>query len=342
MYTHLFRPLFFRLDPEAAHQLTITLLRLAGRLPPVAALLKLAFRPARPAAPVHAFGLTFPNPVGLAAGYDKEGEALRGLACLGFGHLEIGTVTPLGQPGNPAPRIFRIPSEMAVINRMGFPNRGAAAMAARLKSRPGRGLILGINLGKNKATQLEDAVQDYCTLLHTFASLGDYLAINVSSPNTPGLRQLQSQGTLSNLLVEIAVQRARAVVSLGHPLPILVKLAPDLSWPEINSALGAIQDSGMDGVIACNTTIARDHLASPLGKEAGGLSGLPLKEHSTAVIHYIYEHTQGKLPIIGVGGIMSPQDACQKLEAGASLIQIYTGMIYAGPGLVQAVLDGIH
>jgi dihydroorotate dehydrogenase len=338
MYSHLFRPLLFRLDPESAHRLTINLLRLAGALPLAPAFLQWLFRPAYPGPEVKAFGLTFANPVGLAAGYDKEGKALKGLASLGFGHLEMGTVTPKAQPGNPFPRLFRIPKEKAVINRMGFPNRGAAAMAANLRRRK-RDYILGINLGKNKAIPLEEAGRDYCNLIQTFAPLADYLAINVSSPNTPGLRQLQSRRFLEGLLSDVAGQRGNEVVNLHHPLPVLVKVAPDLTWAELDDALTAILDTGMDGIIATNTTTARDRLVSSVGKEEGGLSGLPLKERSTAVIRYINQHTEGKLPIIGVGGIMSAQDALEKLEAGAVLVQVYTGMIYAGPGLVRDILN---
>jgi len=341
MYKSLARPLLFRLKPETAHRLTIDLLRLAGLFPPVVSGLRWFFAPVQLGPAVKAFSLTFQNPVGLAAGYDKEGVALQGLASLGFGHLEIGTVTPQPQPGNPAPRVFRIPAEQAVINRMGFPSQGVNAMAARLSRKAKRGYVLGINLGKNKTTPLEAAGQDYQSLVQILAPLADYLAINVSSPNTPGLRQLQSRRALQTLLDGVASQRRQSAAALDHPLPILVKLAPDLSWAEIDEALSAIQSSGMDGVIATNTTVGREGLASPLGKEAGGLSGLPLKEHSTQVIRYIYQHTGGKLPIIGVGGIMTPQDALEKLDAGATLVQLYTGMIYAGPGLVKAVLDAL-
>ena len=342
MYKAFARPLLFRLRPETAHRLTINLLRLAGLFPPVLSVLRWSFSPAKPGPEVKAFGLTFPNPVGLAAGYDKEGQAIQGLACLGFGHLELGTVTPQPQPGNPAPRVFRIPAEQAVINRMGFPSQGACAMAVRLGRQRKRSTILGINLGKNKNTPLEEAGQDYQSLVQSFAPLADYLAVNVSSPNTPGLRQLQSRRALQALLDGIASQRRQSAASLGHPLPVLVKLAPDLSWAEIDEALAAIQSSGMDGVIATNTTVGRAGLASPLGSEAGGLSGLPLRAHSTQVVRYIYERTGGKLPIIGVGGIMTPRDALEKLDAGATLVQLYTGMIYAGPGLVKAVLDFLH
>lgn len=227
-----------------------------------------------------------------------------------------------------------------MINRMGFPNQGAEVAAARLPHKR-LGSVLGINLGKNKTTPLEEAYLDYQSLIRTFAPLADYLAINISSPNTPNLRQLQSRTALQDLLAEIAVQRQELLPTLHKPLPILVKLAPDLTWPEMDDVLQAIQDHGMDGVIATNTTTSREGLKSRLGEEAGGLSGLPLKERSTEVIRYIYQATNGKLPIIGVGGIMTPRDAQEKLDAGACLIQLYTGMIFSGPGLVKEVLNSL-
>lgn len=341
-YTSLLRPAFFRMKPEAAHHLTLGMLRLAAAVPLMVPLLTRIFAPRQSGPEVKAFGLTFPNPVGLAAGYDKEGEAIPGLASLGFSHLEIGTVTPRPQPGNPSPRVFRIPAEGAVINRMGFPNRGAGPVMACLCKLSGetgkyRGSILGVNLGKNKDTPLENAGDDYTSLIKSFAPLASYLAINVSSPNTPGLRQLQSRSALETLLGEIASLRKTLLPGLSRPLPILVKLAPDLSWPEIDDALAAIEISGMDGVIATNTTLSRSSLRSPLGSEAGGLSGAPLRSLSTEVIRYIAQ--QSRLPVIGVGGIMSPEDAYEKLDAGAVLVQLYTGMIYAGPGLVKTILD---
>lgn len=345
LYTGVLRPALFRMEPEKAHRLTIRLLRLSAAVPLVLPVLRKFFAPRQPARQVKAFGLVFPNAVGLAAGYDKEGEAIPGLASLGFGHIEIGTVTPRPQPGNLQPRVFRIPAEEAVINRMGFPNRGAEQMERRLcklGTASGRwgGSILGINLGKNKDTPLENAIDDYARLVQIFAPWCSYLAINVSSPNTPGLRRLQTRAALESLLAEIARERQGLLPCLGRHLPVLVKLAPDLSWPEVDDALAAIESSGMDGVIATNTTISRSTLFSPLGKEAGGLSGAPLRALSTKVIRYIASHT--RLPVVGVGGIMCPRDALEKLDAGAALVQVYTGMIYAGPGLVKAILEQIH
>jgi dihydroorotate dehydrogenase len=334
-----FRAFLFRLDPERAHALSLGLIRLAGALPPIHALLWRLFT--GPDRPIQAFGLDFRNPIGLAAGYDKDGLGWRGLACLGFGHLELGTVTPRPQPGNPRPRLFRIPSEHAVINRMGFPGLGAEFLAQRLSGPRPAGLVIGVNLGKNKDTPNPDAAGDYLLLLQRFAPLVDYLAINVSSPNTAGLRDLQARAELEGLLQALADERQRQIEVLGHTVPLLVKLAPDLDDDALDDALDAILASSMDGVIATNTTIRRDGLSSPLGRESGGLSGAPLTELSTAMIRKIHARTAGRLPIIGVGGIMDTASARAKLDAGATLLQVYTGMVYAGPGLVKQILLGI-
>lgn len=334
-----FRALLFRLDPERAHALSLGLIRLAGALPPTRILLRALF--SGPAHPVHAFSLDFRNPIGLAAGYDKDGLGWRGLACLGFGHLELGTVTPRPQPGNPRPRLFRLPAERAIINRMGFPGLGADFLAQRLSGPRPAGLVIGVNLGKNKDTPLAEAGGDYLALLRQFAPLADYLAINVSSPNTAGLRDLQARAELEGLLQALAGERQRQVEALGRPVPLLVKLAPDLDDEALDDALDAILASGMDGVIATNTTIRRDGLSSPLRRESGGLSGAPLTELSTAMIRKIHDRTVGRLPIVGVGGILDPASARAKLDAGATLLQVYTGLVYAGPGLVKQILLGI-
>ncbi len=334
-----FRPFLFRLPPEQAHALTLSLLRLAGALPPAQALLRLCF--AAPPDPLQAFGLAFSNPVGLAAGYDKDGLGWRGLACLGFGHLEIGTVTPLAQPGNPRPRLFRLSQERALINRLGFPGRGAGFVATRLQGKRPPGLVLGVNLGKNKDTPLEQAAQDYLLLVEKFAPLADYLAINVSSPNTTGLRRLQARHALDDLLAQLEQERRAQEAGLKKRLPLLVKLAPDLTDQELDDALEAIQGNRMDGVIAANTTLSREDLHSPVAGESGGLSGVPLSERSTAMVRQIYQRTGGKLPVIGVGGVMSYADARLKLDAGAILVQLYTGLVYTGPGLVRSILQGL-
>jgi dihydroorotate dehydrogenase len=335
---HLIRPLLFRLDPERAHALTLRALQLAQALPPVGVLLRKIY--AAPPRPVRAFGLEFPNPVGLAAGYDKDGLAWQGLACLGFGHIEIGTVTPHPQPGNPKPRVFRLPAEQALINRMGFPGKGAEFVASHLKAPRPPGLILGVNLGKNKDTPLEEAAQDYLALVQVFASLADYLVINVSSPNTVGLRRLQARDALHDLLGALQQERQVQEDRLEKKVPILVKLAPDLTNEELEDALQGIQESGMDGVIATNTTLSRDGLQSSLANQAGGLSGAPLTWRSVETIRRIADLTRGRLPIIGVGGVMDADDARAKLDAGAILVQVYTGLVYRGPGLIKEILMG--
>ena len=337
MYTRL-RPWLFRLSPESAHAYTLTLLRLAGALHPVRAVLQRLFSAAPQ--PVRVFGLEFSNPIGLAAGYDKDGLAWRGLACLGFGHIEIGTVTPRPQPGNPRPRLFRVPQQQALINRMGFPGKGADFVAKRLTGSRPSNLILGVNLGKNADTPLENAASDYSLLLRRFTPQADYLAINVSSPNTIGLRRLQARENLEKLLNELDRERRFQEALLRKRPPLLVKLAPDLNQAELEDALAAIMGAGMDGVIAANTTLDRTGMPTWTTQEAGGISGVPLREQSTAMIASISRMTQGKLPIIGVGGVFSATDMRAKLDAGASLVQVYTGLVYLGPGLVRLILSG--
>lgn len=334
----LFRSLLFKLDPEVAHALTLRLVGLAGRIPPSRWLLERMFTP--PEKPVRAFGLTFRNPVGLAAGYDKDCQSVAGLSALGFGHLELGTVTPRPQPGNPKPRVFRLIEEEGVINRMGFPGRGmayAAGQMSKVARRP-RSTVIGLNLGKNKDTPLEAAAEDYIALMRTFAPLADYLAINISSPNTVGLRRLQGREMLDGLLGAIAQERRSSSIEY----PILVKIAPDLSDEELDDAVGAILDSGMDGIIAANTTLSRDGVRSALRVEAGGLSGRPLTGLGDSVLAKTLARVNGRVPVVGVGGIMSPDDAKRKLDLGATLVQVYTGMIYAGPGLVKRIVEGIR
>ena len=357
------RPYLFRLDPERAHELTLSLLRNAQRVPPALWLLKLIY--SAPAKPVEAFGLTFKNPVGIAAGYDKDGVAIRGLAALGFGHVEIGTVTPRPQPGNPSPRIFRLVEDEAVINRMGFPSKGSEFMQHQLNPSLREGLferiygiqprnknkkittihtggaILGINLGKNKDTPNEEAVYDYVSLVDSFAPHADYLAINISSPNTAGLRDLQGRAALEHLLFHLHQQRLVSQELHKKQIPILVKLAPDLSDSELDDAIEAILRSKMDGVIVTNTTLGREGLRSNCRGESGGLSGTPLRARSEAVLRQTVKRVNGEIPIVSVGGIMNPDDAKKRLDMGATLVQIYTGLIYRGPGLVKEILRHI-
>ncbi len=338
MYKNI-RSVLFRLQPERAHDLTLDALRLVQAFPLLRTFLRRMY--AAPQKPVQAFGLQFTNAIGLAAGYDKDGQAWRGLACLGFGHIEIGTVTLLPQPGNPKPRVFRLPPDQALINRMGFPGRGAQFVSRRLDAPRRASLVLGANLGKNKDTPLEYAAQEYRELVKIFAPLVDYLAINVSSPNTIGLRRLQTRYALEELLGVLDAERIEQERRLGKKVPLLIKLAPDLSAEELEDAIQVIMERGIDGIIAANTTLSREGLTSILARETGGLSGAPLTRRSTAVIAQIHRLSNGKLPIIGVGGVMNPDDARAKLDAGALLVQVYTGLVYQGPGLVKQILSGL-
>ena len=334
------RPWLFRLDAERAHALTLDLIRWAGVFPASRWLLKTVFT--LPRRPVQAFGLTFKNPVGLAAGYDKDARGLRGLACLGFSHIEAGTVTLQPQAGNPKPRVFRLVEDQAVINRMGFPGQGALRVARRLSHNTLHDTIIGVNIGKNKDTPLEQAGEEYAALVRIFAAHADYLVINVSSPNTAGLRRLQERQSLEMLLSCAATARQETLqAGSSRLLPILVKLAPDLEPAQLDDALAAIQSAGMDGVIAANTTLDRSDLRSRFSREAGGLSGAPLYTRSMQMVRQITQLSSGKLPVVGVGGIMNPAGAQAMLDAGAVLVQVYTGLIYAGPGLVSEIVRSL-
>ncbi len=336
----LFRALLFRLDPEKAHQLTLSAVRLAGDIQPIRAVLQWIY--GAPPRPVRAFGLSFSNPIGLAAGYDKDGLGWRGLATLGFGHVEVGTVTPKPQPGNPQPRLFRIPKERALINRMGFPGKGADFVLRQISRPRPKNLVLGVNIGKNKDTPLENAVEDYLFLLKLFATKADYITVNVSSPNTVGLRQLQERQALDNLLHQICAERDRLSQQATDKIPILVKLSPDLTDPQLDDALQVILANQMDGVIATNTTISREGLSTPVASEQGGLSGNPLFERSLRTVDKIYLRTGGKLPIIGVGGIFNASGVQRMMDAGAMLVQIYTGLLYEGPGIVKRIIHNLR
>jgi dihydroorotate dehydrogenase len=334
-YERVVRGVLFRRDSEHAHELGVQAMARLGAVPPLCRMLETWTRlPPAHRRPVSAFGLTFPNAVGLAAGFDKNARAWPAAAALGFGHVEIGTVTAHAQPGNPKPRVFRFPAEEAVINRMGFNNEGAAAVAARLARQAGPGqrrIPLGINLGKSKVTEIERAPEDYLASFRHLADFADYLVLNVSSPNTPNLRQLQDEGRLRELLSAVtAANRARATQPGKRRVPLLLKIAPDLTWPQIDAVLGVIAEFGLDGIIATNTTLARPGFFATVS-EAGGLSGAPLRERSTQIVNYIARATTGRLPIIGVGGIVDAAAAAEKLDAGATLVQVYTGMIYRGP-----------
>lgn len=337
-YETVARPWFFRRDSERAHELGVSAMALLGAFAPLRAWLERSQRRALGRVqPIEVFGLRFPNAVGLAAGFDKNARAWPAAAAMGFGHVEIGTVTALAQPGNPQPRVFRYPAQEAVINRMGFNNEGSEAIAARLARQPGRGarrIPLGVNLGKSKATDIEKAAEDYLTSFRRLAGYADYVVLNVSSPNTPNLRQLQDESRLRELLGAITAANGRrdgASDGAATPrVPILLKIAPDLTWPQIDAVLAVIAEYRLDGVIATNTTLARPGFFSTVS-EAGGLSGAPLRQRSTEIIGYIARATAGRLPIIGVGGITDTASAGEKLDAGATLVQIYTGMIYRGP-----------
>jgi len=324
------RPLLFALDPEKAHELTIAALRRFGRLLPP---------PTPPtAAPVKVMGLNFPNRVGLAAGLDKNGVAVDGLAHFGFGFIEVGTVTPRPQPGNPKPRLFRLPEAKALINRMGFNNDGVAALVQQVRLRRYRG-ILGINLGKNATTPLEQAIDDYRSGLRSVWPVADYVTINISSPNTQQLRALQERAALAPLLAALREETERLQGQTGKRTPLVVKIAPDLDDEAIVTVAETLVAHAIDGVIATNTTVSRPNLAHlPAAAEAGGLSGAPLFARSTEVVRLLAHHLAGKIPIIAAGGILSGADAAAKLAAGATLVQLYTGLIYRGPQLVAEAI----
>lgn len=334
------RAALFRLDPERAHRVALNALSAAAAVPPARAVLRSKYCPRR-AAPVEALGLRFPNPVGLAAGYDKDGAGWRSLALLGFGHIEVGTVTPRPQPGNPRPRVFRLAEHDSLVNRMGFPGQGAAEVVRRLDGERGD-LVLGVNIGKQKETPLDEAVHDYTELMDVFAPRADYLAVNISSPNTPGLRDLQEGRVLVGLLDGIAARKAELEDRLGRRVPVVVKIAPDLDPDPIRAAVDTVVAAGLDGIVATNTTLDRGPVAGhPLAGEAGGLSGAALTDLSTRVVRIVCDHLAGALPVIGVGGVMGPADARAKLDAGATLVQLYTGLVFRGPGIVRETVEAL-
>ncbi len=345
VYRRILFPLVARIDAERAHDLTLRLLaRTAANSTGRAGLKLLAGR--IPQRPVRAFGLQFRNELGIAAGYDKNGLAPLGLAGLGFGHVEVGTVTPWTQAGNARPRIFRLPPEQALINRMGFPNEGMARVSARLRrlrsdtARWPEGFVLGVSLGKQKETPLAQAASDYVWVMRAVYPYADYLALNVSSPNTPGLRQLQGRDYLQQLLAELQAENGRLGGEAGAR-PLLVKIAPELSWAELDQVLQAAEDTGVSGIIATNTTTERPGLAPGRGDQVGGLSGAPLGPRSLEVVRYIWSQMAGRLPVIAVGGIMNVDDARARLDAGAALVQVYTALVYGGPRLPGRIARGL-
>lgn len=340
MYRELLKPLLFRLDAEDAHHLTIHALALASGIPAWPALARGFTAPSDPRLKQTLWGQPFASPVGLAAGLDKNGVATPAFAALGFGFLEVGTVTPLAQAGNDRPRLFRLPSDTALINRMGFNNAGASALHALLKAAPHHAPVW-VNIGKNKVTPNEDAVQDYLKCVRALQDVADAFVVNVSSPNTPNLRALQAADELSALVRAVVKEvEAQRVKTLKRP-PVLVKLAPDLHPADFEASVGAVLDAGASGLIISNTTLARDGLSHPNAKEAGGLSGKPLTGRSTELVRAAYQITQGRVPIVGVGGIFSPQDAYDKIRAGANLVEVYSALIYEGPSLVRRLNMGL-
>ncbi len=342
-YSRLVYPFFARLDAEEAHERILGTLEWAQANALGRATIR-AVAGSIPNQPVELFGLTFPNVLGMAAGFDKDVRVAAGLAQLGFGHIEVGTLTPRPQVGNPRPRIFRLREDQAVVNRMGFPNGGVEAALPRLKAlaESDHPFIVGVSLGKQKETPLTDAVDDYLTVMQAVFPYADYLAVNISSPNTPGLRELQGGDYLGRLLSQLMEQNWALAERHSVPKrPLLVKIAPDLSPGELDEILDTVMAAHIDGIIATNTTLGRDNLVSPQQTEQGGLSGAPLAYRSTEIIAAIARRTEGKLPIIGVGGVVSAEDVRAKLDAGASLVQLYTSMVYEGPGLPGRLLRAL-
>lgn len=334
----LVKPIFFKFDPENVHHFVVKRLKWFNDVLPFGkSVIRSSYDVSFKGLEREVFGLKFKNPVGLAAGFDKNGEYVEALSNLGFGFIEVGTVTPLPQPGNDKPRMFRLPEDAALINRMGFNNKGVDTMAERLRLLKDRHpeIIVGGNIGKNKNTPNEDAVSDYVKCFDSLFDVVDYFVVNVSSPNTPGLRALQEKEPLMELLNTLQKRNNKNDISR----PILLKIAPDLTNEQLDDIIEIVKETGIAGVIATNTTISRDGLYAPenLKGEMGGLSGKPLTKRSTEVIRYLSEKSGKAFPIIGVGGIHSAQDAQEKLAAGASLIQLYTGFIYEGPGLIKRI-----
>jgi len=344
IYRSLLRPILFQLPPETAHELALKSLCSALSLPSAKNIFAARYQTS-PFGELKRFGLAFANPVGLAAGFDKNGRAADALSALGFGFVEVGTVTHQPQNGNQKPRLFRLPEDRALINRLGFNNCGAAELIANVtRHRPD--CVLGVNIGKSRSVAIDDAIRDYVATFETVYDVADYIAVNVSSPNTPNLRELQRHDLLSELLGALQARNADLALAKSRaPKPLLVKIAPDLSEPELESIIGVATGAEVAGIIATNTTLSRDGLRTPVDRVQaygdGGLSGAPLRNRSNEIISTIYRATRGRLPIIGVGGVFNADDAWNKIVCGASLVQLYTGFIYEGPGVVKRINDGL-
>lgn len=340
MYKSIIKPLLFKKNPEEAHHFTFDLIKKSFNLPLIKNIIEGIYDYQNPVLEREVFGLKFKNPVGLAAGFDKDAKLIDEMAMLGFGFIEIGTLTPKPQEGNPKPRLFRLPKDQALINRMGFNNGGVAEAVERLKTRSSD-VLIGGNIGKNKMTPNENAVDDYLFCFEYLFNYVDYFVVNVSSPNTPNLRDLQEKEPLKKLLSEVK----KANLKKSKPKPILLKIAPDLTVGQLDDIVEIVLDTKIDGVIATNTTIDRSVLTTDISQVdaigAGGVSGKVLAKRSTEVIRFLAKQSNNAFPIIGVGGIFSAQDAIDKLEAGASLVQIYSGMIYEGPGLIKKINKGL-
>lgn len=340
MYQKLIRPLLFLLPPEQIHRIVATILPVFFSIPGMGWLCRRYFQVSDPALEREVFGIRFPNPVGIAAGFDKEACLYNALGNFGFGHVEIGTVTPVGQKGNPRPRLFRLPKDGALINRMGFNNHGVEAIVKRIRKNQPR-VIIGGNIGKNTQTPNEKAADDYCYAFEQLHPLVNYFVVNVSCPNIKGLNKLQDKEEMLKLLH--AIQEINN--NKPNPRPVLLKIAPDLSNPQLDEILEIVRETKLDGIVATNTSTGRENLRTEAEKiEAigqGGLSGKPIRELSTRTIRYLHEQSGGSIPIIGVGGIFDEEDAREKLKAGATLVQVYTGFIYTGPAIGKKINEAI-
>jgi len=337
MYKLIIKPFLFTFPPEKAHKITLTLFNILTSIPIIGSIVRNFYKVEHPNLEQNIFGLNFKNPVGLAAGFDKDAKYFHLMAQLGFGFVEIGTVTPKGQDGNPQPRLFRLPEDQALINRMGFNNEGVSATVDRLKAKGKQSFIVGGNIGKNKLTPNKEAKNDYIICFNALFPYVDYFVVNVSSPNTPNLRALQDKGPLLELLQVVQEQNNKQ----AKQKPVLLKIAPDLSDGQLDDIIDIVFQTKLSGLIVSNTTIDRSSLKTNQNRISeignGGLSGKPLSERSTAIIKYIHNNSEGKIPMIGVGGIYSPEEAIAKLDAGASLVQIYSGLVYEGPTLIKRI-----